>query len=421
MQDVFAEQLKALRAASLDRYLREISSSQGPEITVVGRDRRARRLINFSSNDYLGLANDSQLRNAAIDAINDFGVGAGASRLISGTQSPHLQLERALAKWKGTDAALCFSSGYAAALGVIPALVTKNDVVLLDKLCHASLIDGAKLSGAILRVFPHNNLRKLESHLQWAACERAGKRVLIVTESVFSMDGDRAPLRELVQLEKRYDALLMLDEAHAVGVIGPHGRGLAASENLSDDVNIQMGTLSKALGATGGYICGSYNLIEWLINRARSFIYSTAPPPATVVAALAAVNFLLSSEGEKRRLLLWKRIGLTRELLLSLDAQGPVRRSLSTRRSLARRLVGEGGSTFNEDSGSAIFPWMVGDEQAALDLAAALMNEGFLVPAIRYPTVAKGAARLRITVTASHQEDQIKALCQAIKRLSKIA
>jgi glycine C-acetyltransferase/8-amino-7-oxononanoate synthase len=421
MQDVFAEQLKALRAASLDRYLREISSSQGPEITVVGRDRRARRLINFSSNDYLGLANDSQLRNAAIDAINDFGVGAGASRLISGTQSPHLQLERALAKWKGTDAALCFSSGYAAALGVIPALVTKNDVVLLDKLCHASLIDGAKLSGAILRVFPHNNLRKLESHLQWAACERAGKRVLIVTESVFSMDGDRAPLRELVQLEKRYDALLMLDEAHAVGVIGPHGRGLAASENLSDDVNIQMGTLSKALGATGGYICGSYNLIEWLINRARSFIYSTAPPPATVVAALAAVNFLSSSEGEKRRLLLWKRIGLTRELLLSLDAQGPVRRSLSTRRSLARRLVGEGGSTFNEDSGSAIFPWMVGDEQAALDLAAALMNEGFLVPAIRYPTVAKGAARLRITVTASHQEDQIKALCQAIKRLSKIA
>jgi 8-amino-7-oxononanoate synthase len=408
--------LEALRAASLDRHLREISSSQAPEIEIEGR-----RLLNFSSNDYLGLANDSRLRNAAIDAINEFGVGAGASRLISGTQSPHVRLERVLAKWKGTDAALCFSSGYAAALGTIPALVTKNDVVLLDKLCHASLIDGAKLSGASLRIFPHNNLRKLERHLEWARREHAGKGVLIVTESVFSMDGDRAPLRELVQLEKRYDALLMLDEAHAVGVIGPHGRGLAASENLSDDVNIQMGTLSKALGATGGYICGSYNLIEWLINRARSFIYSTAPPPATVVAALAAVNFLLSSEGEKRRLLLWKRIGLTRELLLSLDAQGPVRRSLSTRRSLARRLVGEGGSTFNEDSGSAIFPWMVGDEQAALDLAAALMNEGFLVPAIRYPTVAKGAARLRITVTASHQEDQIKALCQAIKRLSKIA
>jgi 8-amino-7-oxononanoate synthase len=400
MQDLFEEQLKALRAASLDRHLSEIGTAQGPEIEIAGR-----RLINFSSNDYLGLANDARLRNAATDAINEFGVGAGASRLISGTQSPHVRLERALAKWKGTDAALCFSSGYAAALGTIPALVTKNDVVLLDKLCHASLIDGAKLSGAILRVFPHNNLRKLESHLEWARRKHPGSRVLIVTESIFSMDGDRAPLRELVQLKKRYDALLMLDEAHAVGVIGPHGRGLAAAENLGGEDNIQMGTLSKALGASGGYICGSHDLIEWLINRARSFIYSTAPPPATVVAALAAVNFLSSSEGEKRRLRLWGRIRLTRELLLSLDAQGHVRLSL-----------GEGGSTLNEDSGSAIFSWMVGDEQAALDLAAALMNEGFLVPAIRYPTVAKGSARLRITVTAAHNEDQIRALCDAIKR-----
>ena len=197
MQDLFAEQLEALRAASLDRYLREISSSQGPEIEIAGR-----RFLNFSSNDYLGLANDFRLRNAAIDAINEFGVGAGASRLISGTQSPHLCLERALAKWKRTEAALCFSSGYAAALGTVPSLVTKNDVVLLDKLCHASLIDGAKLSGAILRVFPHNNLRKLESHLQWARRAYPGKRALIITESVFSMDGDHAPLRELVKLKK---------------------------------------------------------------------------------------------------------------------------------------------------------------------------------------------------------------------------
>jgi len=181
MQDLFEEQLKAIRAAALDRHLREIGSAQGAEITVVGRDpvyppcaRRARRLINFSSNDYLGLANDPRIREAAIAAINEFGVGAGASRLISGTQSPHLRLERALANWKGTAAALCFSSGYAAALGSIPALVTKNDVVLLDKLCHASLIDAAKLSGAILRVFPHNNLRKLESHLEWAISNSLG-------------------------------------------------------------------------------------------------------------------------------------------------------------------------------------------------------------------------------------------------------
>src|SRR5438093_4031888 len=197
MRDLFAEQLHALRTRSLDRHLREISSAQGPEIEVAGR-----RLINFSSNDYLGLANDSRLREAATAAIEEFGVGAGASRLISGTQSPHLRLERALVEWKQADAALSFSSGYAAALGTIPALVTKNDVVLLDKLCHASLIDGAKLSGAILRIFPHNHLGKLESHLEWAQREHAGKRILIVTESIFSMDGDRAPLRELVELNK---------------------------------------------------------------------------------------------------------------------------------------------------------------------------------------------------------------------------
>jgi 8-amino-7-oxononanoate synthase len=392
MQDLFAEDLEALRARSLDRHLREITVAQGPEVEIGGR-----RLVNFSSNDYLGLANDPRLREAATSAIDKFGVGAGASRLISGTQSPHLRLEGALAKWKGTEAALCFSSGYAAALGTIPALVTKNDVVLLDKLCHASLIDGARLSGAVLRVFPHNHLAKLESHLEWARREHPAKRVLIISESVFSMDGDRAPLRELVQLKKRFRALLMLDEAHAVGVIGSNGRGLTAAENLNDDVDVEMGTLSKALGASGGYICGARTLIEWLINRARSFIYSTAPPPAIAAASLAAVDFLASPEGEERRLLLWERIRLMQGLL--------PRAGLNEEQSGAR---------------SAIFPWIVGDEQAALNLAAALQNEGFLVPAIRYPTVAKGAARLRITVTAAHTASQIEALCGTIKRLGRL-
>jgi 8-amino-7-oxononanoate synthase len=390
VRDFFEEQLEALRVRSLDRHLREICSAQGAEIETGGR-----RLVNFSSNNYLGLANDPRLREAAIAAISEFGVGSGASRLISGTQSPHLRLEGALAKWKGTEAALCFSSGYAAALGTIPALVTKGDVILLDKLCHASLIDGAKLSGAILRVFPHNHLSKLESHLQWSEREHAGKCILIVTESVFSMDGDRAPLRELIELKKRFGALLLLDEAHAVGVIGPNGRGLAAAENLNEDVDVQMGTLSKAFGGSGGYVCGSRNVIEWLINRARSFIYSTAPPPGIAAAALAAVDFLSSSEGEERRLLLWEKIRLMHELL-------PV--SALNRKSNA--------------ASSAILPWIVGDEQAAIDLASALQTEGFFVPAIRYPTVAKGAARLRITVTAAHEEDQIRALCEAIKRLS---
>ena len=392
VRSFFEAELQALRARSLERHLREISSAQGPEIEI-----GSRRLINFSSNDYLGLATDPRLREAAIGAIGDFGVGAGASRLISGTQSPHLRLEQALAKWKGTEAALCFSSGYAAALGTMPALVSKGDVVLLDKLCHASLIDGAKLSGAVLRVFPHNHLGKLESHLEWARREHPGKRILIVTESVFSMDGDCAPVREVVELKKRFGALLMLDEAHAVGVIGANGRGLAAAENLNQAVDVQMGTLSKALGGSGGYICGSRNLIEWLINRARSFIYSTAPPPGIVAAALAAVDFLSSTEGEERRGLLWERIDSMRDHL-----------SLVTSHFSPRNVI----------PSSAIFPWIVGDEQAALDLARALRGEGFLVPAIRYPTVAKGAARLRITVTASHDENQIRSLCEAIKRNS---
>ena len=258
MENLFAEELEALRARSLDRHLREVGGAQGSEVEIDGR-----RFINFSSNDYLGLANDPRLREAATAAINEFGVGAGASRLISGTQSPHLALERAVAKWKGTEAALCFSSGYAAALGTIPALVTKDDVVLLDKLCHASLIDAAKLSSAILRVFPHNHLGKLESHLEWAQREHPGKRVLIITESVFSMDGDRAQLRDLVELKKRFGALLMLDEAHAIGVIGLNGRGLAAAEDVSEEV-----------GSDGNFKQGAW--CEWRIHLRLPHIHRLA-------------------------------------------------------------------------------------------------------------------------------------------------
>jgi 8-amino-7-oxononanoate synthase len=228
MSDIYARQLEALRARSLDRHLSEVRSSQGPVVDIDGK-----QLINFASNDYLGLADDPHLREAATKAIAEFGVGAGASRLISGTRSPHVRLEVTLGKWKGTEAALCFGSGYAAALGTIPALVGKNDIILLDKLCHASLIDGAKLSGATLRVFPHNHLGKLKSLLEWGCRKNSAARILIITESVFSMDGDRAPLREIVELKKQFGAQLFLDEAHATGVIGQNGRGLAAEENLS--------------------------------------------------------------------------------------------------------------------------------------------------------------------------------------------
>ncbi len=387
MSDLFQEQLQALRARSLHRGLREIGSAQGAEVAIVGQT-----LTNFSSNDYLGLANDPRLREAAKEAIEEFGIGAGASRLVSGTQSPHVRLEAALAKWKGTPAALAFSSGYATATGVIPALVKKSDVVLLDKLSHASLIDGAKLSGATVRVFPHNHLGKLESLLDWSRREHPDARVLIITESVFSMDGDRAPLRELIELKNRFGAWLLLDEAHAIGVIGENGRGLAAAEGLNRDVEIQLGTLGKALGVSGGYVCGSRTLIEWLWNRARSFVFSTAPPPAMAAAACAAVEFLASNEGEQRRQLLWERIRTLRETLP--ESRRP-----------------------KSAEGSAVHPWIVGDEQAALDLSRALQLENFLVPAIRYPTVAKGSARLRISVTADHTDEQIRLLGQALARL----
>jgi 8-amino-7-oxononanoate synthase len=383
MSDIYARQLEALRALSLDRGLREVRSSHGTVIEIDGK-----QLINFASNDYLGLANDPHLREAATKAIAEFSVGAGASRLISGTHSPHVRLETALAKWKGTEAALSFGSGYAAALGTIPALVGKNDIILLDKLCHASLIDGAKLSGATLRVFPHNHLGKLNSLLEWGCRKNSAARILVLTESVFSMDGDCAPLREIVELKKNFGAQLFLDEAHAVGVIGPNGRGLAAGENLSPEVDVQMGTLSKALGISGGYICGSRNMIEWLINRARSFIFSTAPPPALAAAANAAVDFLSSPEGEKRRRLLWRNIDILAEEL----SVRPV---------------------------SAIVSWIIGDEQATLAAARTLQDEGFFVPAIRYPTVAKGSARLRITVSAAHEEVQLRSLGAAIKRVAK--
>ena len=383
MSDIYARQLEALRAHSLDRHLREISSPQGVIVDLNGK-----RLINFSSNDYLGLANDPHLREAATKAIAEFGVGAGASRLISGTQSPHVRLEQALAKWKGTEGALCFSNGYAAALGTIPALVGKNDIILLDKLCHASLIDGAKLSGATLRVFPHNHLGKLKSLLEWGSRKNFAARILIITESVFSMDGDRAPLREIVELKKNFGAQLFLDEAHAVGVIGRNGRGLAAEEHLSPEVDVQMGTLSKALGVSGGYVCGSRNMIEWLINRARSFIFSTAPPPALATAANAAVDFLSSNKGEKRRRRLWRNIDILAE-------------------ELSLRPL------------SAIVPWIIGREKAALAAARNLQDEGFFVPAIRYPTVAKGSARLRVTVSAAHEEVQLRSLGAAIKRVAK--
>ncbi len=373
-----AARLAEIEAAGLRRTLRVLASPQGAEVVCDGR-----QLVNFSSNDYLGLAADPRLRAASAAALDEAGSGSGASRLICGNHALHEKLEHDLARFKRTEAALSFSTGYAAALGTIPAVVGEGDVVILDKLCHASLVDGARLSGAVLRVFPHNHLDKLESHLRWSREKYPAARVLVVAESIYSMDGDRALLREIVELKERFDAWLMLDEAHAVGVLGHHGRGLADELDLADRVEIQMGTLGKALGSSGAYICGSAALRDYLINRARSFIFSTAPPPHCAAASSAAVDILASPDGEALRQKLWRNSeALTAGFDLSVAA-------------------------------SAILPIILGPESAAMAAAAKLLERGFLVPAIRYPTVAKGSARLRVTVTASHEPDHIRRLIQA--------
>ena len=306
------QRLAAVREQGLLRELRRVDSPQSPRIEIGGRT-----LLNFSSNDYLGLANEPALKEAAIKAVERYGAGAGASRLICGSLAPHQELDETLAAFKGTEAALSFSTGYAAAIGTICALLGKDDFIILDKLVHACIVDAARLCGAKLRVFGHNDLNDLEAKLKWASGEvRSPKsevqsreaRALVVTESVFSMDGDHAPLREMVALKEKYGAWLMVDEAHATGLYGANRRGLAEELGVSDRIEVQMGTLGKALGASGGYICGSRALVDYLINRARTFIFSTAPVPAAAAAATAGVRFVQSSAGEERRSMLWQRV-----------------------------------------------------------------------------------------------------------------
>jgi len=379
----FEDDLAPLHAAALHRSLRPLESPQAPLVRIQGRE-----VLNFSSNDYLGLANAGPVRAAYRQGIDLFGAGSGASRLVCGTLPPHAALERTLAAFKKTAAALTFSSGYATAMGTIPALCGPGDFVLLDKLSHACLIDAAKLSGATLRVFPHNHLGKLEHLLQWARSQgTATSRILVVTESIFSMDGDWADLWDVVRLKETYGALLLLDEAHAFGIHGPQGRGLASKLGLAARIDIQMGTFSKAAGLSGGYLCGSQALIDLLINKARSFIYSTAPPPALAHATEEVIrHWLPTAYGEERRSRLWQNLAY-----LTTVMEGRI-----------------------AEPASAIVPLIIGAEAEASRLAATLLEAGLLIPAIRYPTVAKGKARLRLTLTASHTPEQIDTLAATL-------
>jgi 8-amino-7-oxononanoate synthase len=390
----FGDRLDALKAEGLYRELRKVESPQSPLIQVGGR-----AIVNFSSNDYLGLADHPNVKQAAMDAVATYGAGSGSARLICGNLAPHVELEEALAEFKSTEAALTFSSGYAAAVGTISALAGSGDVVVIDKLSHASLVDGARLSGAKLRVFAHNDLDSLEKILQWADRRKtegktsARSRTLIVTESVFSMDGDIAPLLNIAELKEKYGAWLMVDEAHATGLFGEHRRGLIEEFNLSGRVEVQMGTLGKALGSSGGYICGSRALVDYLINKARSYVFSTAPVPAVSGAATAAIGIVKSEQGYALCQRLWNCVDLIKNTLIRMGRELPPVRS-------------------------AIIPLILGDERRAQELSARLLEAGVLIPAIRYPTVARGAARLRVTASAAHNADHLESLFTAFRELN---
>ena len=385
-----AAELSILREAGLLRELRRVESAAGTRVSLGGRE-----LLNFSSNDYLGLANHPALKEAAIKAVEKWGAGSGASRLVCGSLAVHHELEEALAAFKGTEAALSFSTGFAAAQGAIVALLGKGDILIVDKLVHACIVDATKVCGAKLRVFRHNDLNDLEAKLKWAGGQRSAvssqrsAKILIVTESVFSMDGDLAPLRDIVELKERYGAWLMVDEAHGTGLFGARRSGLVEEFELTGRVELQMATLGKAVGAAGGAICGSRKLVDLLVNRARSFVFSTAPVPAAAAAARAGLAIIQSQEGETRRQRLW--------LLVE---------------ELKRVLIGAG---FPPSAVRApIVPVVVGSEARAVALSAALRDAGVFVPAIRFPTVARGSARLRFTVSAEHTAEDLAELSGAL-------
>jgi 8-amino-7-oxononanoate synthase len=371
--DVILDQLEA---DGLRRRLAPLDQGGG---TVVFRN--GRPLANFASNDYLGLSQHPQVIEAMIDGTRRYGAGAAASRLVCGSLRVHHELEEALAEAKGAEAALAFSSGYATAMGCIPAIVGKGDTVILDKLSHACLVDAARLSGATLRVFPHNHMERLKVLLGKTRRANPGGRVLVVTESIFSMDGDLCPLREIVELCEAHGALLWLDEAHAMGVIGPQGLGLAQQADLAGRVPFQMGTLGKALGVAGGYVVASREWIELMVNRARAFIYSTAPPPSLASAAIRAMEISRSAEGDALRATLRKHLDL-------FDAP---------------------------DHPSAILPIIFGSNQATMAASEELAELGFLVPAIRFPTVPRGTARLRVSLSAAHDSACVARLRDALR------
>lgn len=381
-----AVDLEEVRRAGLERRLRLIEGEQGPAVTIDGK-----RYLLFCSNNYLGLATHPEVVAAAQAALDRYGASAVSSRLISGHMAAHADLEETIARWKRVEAALVFSTGYQANVGVLTALLGPDDVVLSDALNHASIIDGCRLSRARIAVYRHNDL----DHLSERLAETAGaRRRLVVTESIFSMDGDRAPLAEIADLCERFGAWLMVDEAHAAGVFGPRGAGLAEDCGVTERVAVHVGTLGKALGSFGAYVAGSRKLIDLLVNRARPFIFTTGLPPASAAAARAAIE-VVECEPERARGLLERAARLATDL---------------------RRA---GLTVPHVDS--QILPVLVGEAERAVAVGARLLEEGVYVAAIRPPTVPPGTSRLRVSLMATHTDTDIAIATRAIVSAMKSA
>jgi len=365
-------ELDALRADGLYRWLRQIEGPQGPRMRVDGRE-----TIILAGSDYLGLASHPRLKEAARRAIDRYGCSASAARLISGNHALYPQLENRLARLKQTEAALVFSTGYQANLGVISALMDVQDIAFSDELNHASIIDGCRLSGTQVRVFPHNDLAALERLLQR---ETSARRTLIVVDGLYSMDGDLAPLADIVGLAEHYDCMTMVDDSHGTGVLGKAGRGTAEATGVLGRIDIETGSLAKALGGFGAYVVGSRTLIEYLINRARSFIFSCAMPPAVLATVLEALA--VAEEEPERRQRLWDN---TRYLRAGLR---------------------EAGFHLNQ-SETHIIPLMVGESQLTMRFCQELLERGVFAQGIRYPSVPRGTERIRLTLTASHSKEDL--------------
>jgi 8-amino-7-oxononanoate synthase len=372
------ERLAELESSGLRRRLRLIEGPQGPQVTLDGRP-----VLLLCSNNYLGLADHPRLRQAAAEASLSLGTSAGASRLISGSMSIHAELESRLAEFKGTEAALLFGSGYLANTGTIAALARRGEVVFSDELNHASIIDGCRLAGAETFVYRHADT----DHLAWGLRRSAGRAALIATDGVFSMDGDIAPLTELADLAQRHRCRLLVDEAHATGCIGPDGRGSAAAAGLTDEVDVIVGTLGKALGGYGAYVCGSAGIMDFLVNSARPFIFSTAPPPPLVAAAQAAIEVMLEDPDRVERL-------------------------RANAAALRDGLRSEGLEPIGADT--QIVPLVIGEADDAMALCERLLGEGVFAQAIRPPTVPPGTCRLRLTTMATHQTADLRRAARLI-------